>query len=70
MFVLRINIIERDTATYEVGEGWAKVTVVDRGKYRESATCFLSAWYVIYMIDRSQYSRFVLTNWRDAFAIY
>ena len=40
MFVLRINSIERNTATYEVGEGWAKVTVVDRVKYRESENLF------------------------------
>ena len=47
-----------------------KVTVVDTAKCRESETCFLWGWYMIYEIDRSQYSRFGLTNWRDAIAIY
>ena len=70
MVVLRINSRERHTATAEVGEGWTKVTVVDTAKYRESESCFLWGWYVIYVIDRSQYSRFGLTNWRDAVAIY
>lgn len=62
MVVLRINSIERNTATYEVGEGWTKVTVVDRAKYIESETYFLWRWYVIYVIDRGQHSRFGLTN--------
>lgn len=70
MVVLRIDSIERNTATEEVGEGWTKVTVVDTAKCRESEACFLWGWYMIYEIDRSQYSRFGLTNWRDAVAIY
>lgn len=41
MVVLRIDSIERNTATEEVGEGWTKVTVVDTAKCRESETCFL-----------------------------